>query len=274
MHVGLSLFATDLTNDIRDVARAAEDAGFESLWVAEHTHIPVSRETPYPMSDGPLPEEYAHTLDPFVALTAAAAVTERLRVGTGICLVTERDPIVLAKEVASLDRLSGGRFVLGVGAGWNVEELADHGVGFDTRWDVLRDRVKLMQALWHNEVGEYDGQYARVSPSWQWPKPVQDPLPVLVGGGGKRPMRHAIDYGTGWLPMPSKQKFGERLAELADLAAEAGKPVPSVTLHAVRPDAGVLRHYADMGIERAVLILPFHADALPVVREWAEMIPR
>jgi probable F420-dependent oxidoreductase len=274
MHVGLSLFATDLTNDIRDVARAAEDAGFESLWVAEHTHIPVSRATPYPMADGPLPEEYSHTLDPFVALTAAACVTERLKVGTGICLVTERDPIVLAKQVASLDRLSGGRFCFGVGAGWNVEELADHGVEFSDRWDVLRDRVKLMQALWTNDVGSYDGEHAAVSPSWQWPKPVQDPVPVLVGGGGKRPMRHAVEYGTGWLPMPSRQKFGERLAELAEIAAAAGKPTPSVTLHAVRPDAGVLGHYAEMGIERAVLILPFRDDALPVVHEWAKLIPR
>jgi probable F420-dependent oxidoreductase len=274
MHVGLSLFATDLTNDIRDVARAAEDAGFESLWVAEHTHIPVSRQTPYPMGEGDLPHEYAHTLDPFVALTAAATVTERLRVGTGICLVTERDPVVLAKEVASLDRLSGGRLLFGVGAGWNAEEMADHGVGFDTRWDVLRDRVKLMQALWTNDVGEYDGEHAKVSPSWQWPKPVQDPVPVLVGGGGKRPMRHAVEYGTGWLPMPSRQKFGERLGELAEIAADAGKPTPSVTLHAVRPDAGVLGHYAEMGIERAVLILPFEADVLDVVREWAALIPR
>jgi probable F420-dependent oxidoreductase len=274
MHVGISLFATDLTNDIRDVARAAEDAGFESLFVAEHTHIPVSRETPYPMAEGPLPEEYAHTLDPFVALTAAAAVTERLRVGTGICLVPERDPIVLAKEVASLDRLSGGRFLFGVGAGWNVEELADHGVTFEHRWDVLRDRVKLMQELWTNDVGSYQSDHAAVSPSWQWPKPVQDPMPVLVGGGGKRPMRHAVEYGTGWLPMPSRQKFGERLAELSEIAAEAGKPTPTVTLHAVRPDAGVLAHYAEMGIERAVIILPFRADAIPVLREWAALVPR
>lgn len=273
MHVGLSLFATDLTNDIRDVARAAEDAGFESLFVAEHTHIPVSRQTQYPMAEGPLPEEYSHTLDPFVALTAAAAVTERLKVGTGICLVPERDPIVLAKEVASLDLISGGRFLFGVGAGWNVEELADHGITFEHRWGVLRDRVKLMQALWTNDVGAYDADHAKVSPSWQWPKPVQDPMPVLVGGGGKRPMRHAVEYGTGWLPMPSRQKFGERLAELADIAAAAAKPTPSVTLHAVRPDAGVLGHYAEMGIERAVMILPFRADAVSVVREWAELIP-
>ncbi|HVT20012.1 MAG TPA: LLM class flavin-dependent oxidoreductase, partial [Mycobacteriales bacterium] len=141
MHLGISLFATDLTNDIRDVARAAEDAGFESLWVAEHTHIPVSRETPYP-NGGELPEEYSHTLDPFVTLAAAAAVTERLKVGTGICLVTERDPIVLAKEVASVDLISRGRFLFGVGSGWNAEEMADHGVAYADRWEVLRDRVK------------------------------------------------------------------------------------------------------------------------------------
>jgi probable F420-dependent oxidoreductase len=271
MHLGVALFATDQTNDIRDVAKAAEDAGFESLFVAEHTHIPTSRQSPYPMG-GDLPAEYSHTLDPFVSLAAAAAVTERLRVGTGICLVTERDPIVLAKEVASLDLISGGRFLFGVGAGWIAEELADHGVTFDQRWDVMRDRIKLMQALWGADVAAYDGTHAQVSESWQWPKPVQSPMPVLVGGGGKRPMRHAVEYGTGWLPMPSKQKFGERLAELAEIAAEAGKSVPSVTLHAVRPDAGVLEHYASMGIERAVLILPPRADVLPVISEWAGLV--
>lgn len=271
MHLGLALFATDQTTDIRDVARAAEDAGFESLFVAEHTHIPTSRTSAYPMG-GELPAEYSHTLDPFVSLAAAAAVTERLKVGTGICLVTERDPIVLAKEVASLDLISAGRFLFGVGAGWNAEEMADHRVTFEQRWDVLRDRVKLMQALWRDDVASYDGPHAQLAPSWQWPKPVQDPMPVLIGGGGKRPMRHAVEYATGWLPMPSQRKFSERLAELADIAAEAGKPVPSVTLHAVRPDAGVLAHYASMGIERAVLILPPVADVLPVVRELAGLV--
>jgi probable F420-dependent oxidoreductase len=268
MHVGLALFATDRTNDIRDVARSAEDAGFESLFVAEHTHIPVSRESAYPLG-GDLPEEYSHTLDPFVTLTAAATVTERLRIGTGICLVTERDPVVLAKAVASLDLLSGGRFLLGVGAGWNAEELATHGVAFDQRWEVLRDRVRLMQALWTSDIAAFDGVHAHLEPSWQWPKPVQEPLPVLIGGGGRRPMRHAVEYATGWMPMPSVQRFSERLAALADVAAEAGRPVPSVTLHAVRPDAGVLGHYASMGVERAVLILPPAADVLPVIREWA-----
>lgn len=271
MHLGISLFATDRTTDVRDAARAAEDAGFESLWVAEHTHIPVSRQTPYP-NGGELPAEYTRTLDPFVALTAAASVTERLRIGTGICLVTERDPVVLAKEVASLDLLSGGRFLFGVGAGWNVEEMADHGVDFDKRWEVLADRVKLMQALWTDDVASYDGTYARVSPSWQWPKPVQRPMPVLVGGSSKKSMRHAVEYATGWLPMPSTRSMSERLADLADLAAQAGRPAPSVTLGAVRPDAGVLAHYAALGVERCILLLPPDADVLPVIREWSRLI--
>src|SRR3954467_6668488 len=140
MHLGVALFATDLASDVRDVARAAEDAGFESLFVAEHTHIPTARRTPYPMG-GELPGEYSRTLDPFLALTAAAAVTERLRLGTGVCLVVERDPIHLAKEVATLDLLSGGRVLFGVGVGWNVEEMADHGTDGRQRWAVLRDRV-------------------------------------------------------------------------------------------------------------------------------------
>jgi probable F420-dependent oxidoreductase len=271
MHLGLSLFATDLTSDIRDVAKAAEDAGFESLFVAEHTHIPVSRETPHPSGEE-MPVEYAHTLDPFVALSMAAAVTDRLRVGTAICLVNERDPIALAKEVATLDRMSGGRLELGVGAGWNAEEMADHGIAFAERWEVLRDRVKLMQSLWTEEVASYDGKHASVSPSWQWPKPVQQPVPVLIGGGGTRPMRHAVEYATGWMPMPSPQKFSERLAELSDLAAEADKPVPSVTLTAVRPDRGVLDHYESMGVDRAVLILPMAADVLPAIDEWAGLV--
>src|SRR3954465_8991671 len=213
MHLGVALFATDLTSDIRDVARAAEDAGFESLFVAEHTHIPASRRTPYPMG-GDLPDEYARTLDPFVSLMAAAAVTERLRVGTGVCLVVERDPIVLAKEVSTLDVLSGGRVLLGVGAGWNAEELAHHGVEFDDRFEVLQERVELMQALWTQEVASYDGKHARLEASWQGPKPVQSPLPVLVGGGGRRAMQLAVDLGAGWMPMPSTVKLADRLGTL------------------------------------------------------------
>src|SRR4051794_5472403 len=268
MHLGVALFATDLVSDVRDVARAAEDAGFESLFVAEHTHIPTSRVTPYPMG-GELPDEYARTQDPFIALTAAAAVTERLRLGTGVCLVVERDPIVLAKVVSTLDVLSGGRVLLGVGAGWDVEELTHHGVAAADKWDVLHDRVRLMQALWTQDVASYDGKHAQLEPSWQWPKPVQANLPVLVGGGGKLAMQHAIDYDGGWMPMPSKVKLAERLQRLKELADAAGRAVPPVTLYLVRPDREVVAHYASMGVERAVFLLPTRGDAVAAVREIA-----
>src|SRR3954470_22970072 len=235
MHLGVALFATDLVSDVRDVARAAEDAGFESLFVAEHTHIPTSRRTPYPMG-GELPDEYSRTQDPFIALMAAAATTERLRVGTGVCLVVERDPIVLAKEVSTLDVLTGGRVLFGVGAGWNAEELAHHGVEFDDRFEVLQERVELMQALWTQEVACYDGKHARLEASWQWPKPVQSPMPVLVGGGGRRAMQLAVDLGAGWMPMPSKLKLSDRLATLREGAAAAGGPATATTLvHGGRP---------------------------------------
>jgi len=271
VHLGVALFATDLTSDVRDVARAAEDAGFESLFLAEHTHIPTSRMTPYPMG-GELPPEYARTYDPFVALTAAAAVTERLRLGTGVCLVVERDPVVLAKEVATLDVLSGGRVLLGVGAGWNAEELAHHGVRFAERFEVLQERVELMQQLWTRDEASYEGKHVRLEPSWQWPKPVQASVPVLVGGGGKRAMRLAVDLGGGWMPMPSKTKLTERLSTLADVASAAGRPTPPVTMYLVRPDRGVIEHYASLGIERCVFLLPTRGDAVAAVREIAGQV--
>lgn len=271
MHLAVALFATDLASDVRDVARAAEEAGFESLFVAEHTHIPTSRRTPYP-AGGELPEEYSRTLDPFLALTAAAAVTERLRLGTGVCLVVERDPIVLAKVVSTLDVLSGGRVVLGVGAGWNVEELVDHGVDFAARWEVLHERVELMRALWANDVASYDGKHARLEPSWQWPKPVQPHLPVLVGGGGRTAMRQAVDLDAGWMPMPSKVSLAERLSHLEKIADQAGKPAPAVTLYLVRPDRDVVVHYESLGVERCVFLLPTRGDAVSAVRDIAARV--
>jgi len=269
--LGVALFVTDLTSDVRDVARAAEDDGFESLFVAEHTHIPASRRTPYPMG-GELPPEYSRTYDPFVALTAAAAVTERLRVGTGVCLVVERDPIVLAKVVSTLDVLSGGRVLLGVGAGWNVEELAHHGVAFAERWDVLRERVELMQALWTNDIASYDGKHARLEPSWQWPKPVQANVPVLVGGGGERAMRMAIELDGQWMPMPSREKLAGRLDRLRELADAAGRPMPPVTIYLVRPERAVVEHYAELGVERAVFLLPTQGDAVAAVHDIAKQV--
>jgi probable F420-dependent oxidoreductase len=219
---------------------------------------------------GELPDEYARTMDPFVALTAAAAVTERLRLGTGVCLVVERDPIVLAKEVSSLDRISGGRVLFGVGAGWNAEELAHHGVAFADRWQVLDERVRLMRELWTNDVASYDGKHAKLEPSWQWPKPVQQSLRVWAGGGGRRAMQQAIDWDGGWMPMPSKVKLAERLDELGRLAEEAGKPRPPVTLYLVRPDREVVRHYAELGVERVVFLLPTRGDAIGALRQIAK----
>ena len=271
MHLGVALFATELTSDVRDVARAAEDTGFESLFVAEHTHIPTSRRTAYPMG-GELPAEYARTQDPFIALMAAAGVTTHLKLGTGVCLVVERDPIVLAKEVSTLDVLTGGRVLLGVGAGWNEEELAHHGVVFADRFDVLRERVELMQRLWTEDEASYAGKHANLEPSWQWPKPVQLPLPVLVGGGGRRAMQLAVDLGGGWMPMPSTTKLADRLSTLRDVASAAGRPTPPVTMYLVRPDRAVIEHYASLGIERCVFLLPTQGDAVAAVREIAGQV--
>lgn len=270
MDLGLALFATDLVSDIRDVAPAAEEAGFESLFVAEHTHIPTSRATAYPMG-GELPAEYARTWDPFVALSAAALRSERLRLGTGVCLALQHDPIALAKAVATLDVVSGGRVLFGVGAGWNAEELADHGGDFRRRWDALEERVALLRRVWSTDVASFDGRFDRLSPSWQWPKPVQAVLPMLVGGDGDRAVRLAVSAG-GWLPMPRPgRRMAERLRELADAAAAAGVAVPPVTVYLARPDPHVLAHYAESGVARCVLALPTRGDALAAVRDLAPL---
>ena len=182
MKIGFYYFATDYSMPVVEAARALEQRGFESLFLPEHTHIPVSRRTPWP-GGAPLPKEYSHTLDPFVGLAAAAAATTTLRLGTGVCLLTERDPIVTAKEVATLDLVSGGRFEFGIGAGWNVEEMENHGTRFDTRFRVMVDRIKAMQAIWTQDEATYRGEFTNFEAIWQWPKPVQKPHPpVLLGG--------------------------------------------------------------------------------------------
>src|SRR6266705_6790926 len=181
MHYGVFIFPTDYSIRIDELARAAEERGFESLFVTEHTHIPTSRRSPF-AGGGPLPKEYAHTLDPFIGLTAAAAVTQRLKLGTGICLVVEHDPIVLAKTIASLDLLSNGRFLFGIGAGWNAEEMEHHGTVFKTRFRLLRERILAMRQIWTKEAAEYHGEFVNFDPIWQFPKPVQaGGPPVLLG---------------------------------------------------------------------------------------------
>jgi probable F420-dependent oxidoreductase len=257
MDLGLTCFLTDRSISPVALARAAEERGFSSVWLPEHTHIPVSRATPAPMGE-PLPQEYRRTVDPFVAMATMAAVTERVRFGTGICLVAQRDPVITAKEVATLDHLSGGRFTFGIGFGWNVEELADHGVAFKERRDVGRERVLAMRRLWEDEEAELAGAHVDLSRSWAWPKPVQRPLPVLIGGaGGPVLFRHIAEYADGWIPIGGRG-VREALPQLHRAAEEAGRDptelavIPFGTL----PTQGKLEFYASLGITEVVLQLP------------------
>lgn len=278
MKVGLTTFLTDDSIPPVELARAAEERGFESVLLPEHTHIPAERRTPYP-GGGELPREYARTLDPFVALAAMAAVTERLRVGTGICLVTERDPIVLAKEVASLDHLSGGRFLFGVGMGWNREEMVNHGTDPAARVAVLSERMAAMQAIWSSEEASYGGRFVRFDRIWSWPKPVQQPRPpVLVGGAGPSAIDRLLEYGDEWYPINrgDPARLAAQIVELQRRAAEVDRaPVP-VSLYAATPEAAALDRYRGMGIGRAVLLLPSQGrDAvLRRLDGWAaELLP-
>lgn len=263
MRIGISIFATDETPPMPELARAVEERGFESLWVTEHTHIPASRETPFrpdvPIPGGPesipLPREYYRTLDPFVSLAAAAAVTSTLRLGTGICLVTQRDPIITAKEVASLDLLSGGRVIFGVGAGWLREEIADHGVDPRVRMAVMRERVEAMRALWTQEEASYDGRYVSFSRALQFPKPVQSPHPpVLVGGNGPTVEERVLAFGDGWMPNPSPDD-DTVLARAAALVARADRPLQLMLSGAPR-DGARLARYAEAGFARACCYVP------------------
>jgi probable F420-dependent oxidoreductase len=258
MNFGVSMFPTRYSVGPAELARAVEERGFESLFFPEHTHIPTSRRSPWP-GGADLPNEYRETLDPFLALTAAAAVTERLLLGTGICLVVERDPIVTAKEVATLDLLSGGRFLFGVGGGWNREEMENHGTDPTRRFAVLRERVLAMKEIWTHDEAEFHGQYVDFDPLWQWPKPVRQPHPpVLVAGNGPRTFERVVEYGDGWIPIPGRGALplGEGTARLREMAAERGRdPVP-VTVFGARPQAEVLDHYAAAGVDRVLFALP------------------
>ena len=258
MDLGLTCFLTDRSITPTALARAAEERGFSSVWLPEHTHIPVSRATPAPMGE-PLPEEYRRTVDPFVAMAAMAAVTERVRFGTGICLVAQRDPVITAKEVATLDHLSGGRFTFGIGFGWNVEELADHGVGFKERRDVGRERVLAMRRLWEDDEAEFSGEHVSLGRSWAWPKPVQQPhLPVVIGGaGGPVLFRHIAEYADGWLPIGGRG-VRDALPLLHQAAEEAGRDPKELQVipFGTVPSQGKLEHYAALGISEVVLQLP------------------
>ncbi|MET8680642.1 LLM class F420-dependent oxidoreductase [Streptomyces sp. NPDC004647] len=280
MRIATTIFLTDETITPVRLAQELEQRGFAGLYLPEHTHIPVSRESPYP-AGGPLPPEYGRTLDPFIALGQAAAVTERLTLGTGITLIAQRDPIDLAKQAATLDFLSGGRFTLGIGFGWNVEEAADHGVNWRSRRELARDRMALMRALWAEEPTAYDGEFSSVRASCAYPKPVQQPRErkgappltgprVLIGGGaGPKLFAHIAEYADGWLPIGGRG-LTESVPALRAVWQEAGRGPegPQVVPYSVIPSPGKLAHFGALdegGIEEVVLQLP-PADETEVLR--------
>ncbi|MET9130050.1 LLM class F420-dependent oxidoreductase [Streptomyces antibioticus] len=279
MRIAVTIFLTDETITPVRLARELEQRGFAGLYLPEHTHIPAERTTPYP-AGGELPPEYGRTLDPFVALGQAAAVTETLGLGTGITLVAQHDPIDLAKQIATLDHLSGGRFTLGLGYGWNVEEAADHGVDWPTRRELVRDRMGLMRALWSEEPTAYDGPYARVRASHAHPKPAHKPRGPVVGprtliGGAAGPklFTHICEYADGWLPIGGRG-LSESVPALRSAWTDAGRDPSALQIvpYAVLPSAGKLAHYADLGIEEVVLQLP-PAGESEVLRVLDDLAP-
>lgn len=278
MKFGVLMFPAHDAIDPASLARAAEERGFESLLFPEHTHIPTSRDSPYP-GGGDLPRMYIHTYDPFVGLTAAASATSTLRIGTGICLVVERDPITLAKEVASLDHLSGGRFLFGVGGGWNREEMANHGTDPRTRMALLAERVKAMKEIWTSDEAEFHGSFTDFDPIWSWPKPTQRPHPpVLVGGMGPTVEDRVLDFGDEWLPqsvrLDDMDEFARRAARLQRRAADAGRGAIPMTMFDAQPDAKAVERYAESGVTRCVFGLPARSaeHVLPELDRLAKLL--
>ena len=274
MHLGLFSYNVEYGARPDELARAAEERGFESFWVGEHTHIPASRRTPYPGGE-PLPKPYYHMADPFVSLMAAAAATRTIKLGTGICLVVEHDPIVLAKTVATLDWLSNGRVLFGIGGGWNREEMEHHGTPFDRRWQVLRERVLAMKALWTQEEASFHGEFVNFDRAISFPKPVQRPHPpILFGGATAQGRARVVEYCDGWIPIDVL--LGDLPAAIADLrrraeAAGRGRDALSVSVFAFQPPGpDELARLRDLGVERVTLVAPRRlADALPFLDRMA-----
>ena len=274
MRFGVTAFLTDRSITPIEFAQAAADRGFDGIYVPEHTHIPTGRKTPAPMGE-PLPEQYWRCLDPFVALMQAATAVPTIRVGTGICLVAQRDPIVTAKEVATIDHLTGGRFVFGIGFGWNQDEAEDHGIPFKRRRDVVRDRVLAMKALWTQDEASFEGEFATVSPSGAWPKPTQQPHPpVLIGGqGGPKLFEAVAEYADGWMPIGGRG-IKAALPELRAAYERHGRDPSTLTVvpFGTIPDAGKLEYYASLGIEDVVLGID-HGERDHVLEELDRFAP-
>jgi probable F420-dependent oxidoreductase len=281
MHFGVSMFHTDYSIPAVELARALETRGFESMWAPEHSHIPVPRKTAFP-GGGELPKPYYEVMDPFVVLSAAAVVTKTLKLATGVCLVVQRDPIQTAKLVASIDQVSGGRFLFGVGGGWNREEIEGHGTAFATRFKLMRERIEAMKAIWTQSKPEYHGEFVDFPPMMTWPKPVQKPYPpIIVGGAFPHAARRAVRYGDGWVPIAGRAPYGDvndYLPKFQEMVREAGRDPAAlpITLFGGTEDQDLLKRYRDMGVARVVTTLPPEpADkTLPVLDRWAELIRR
>lgn len=277
MKFGGAICFADYTMGPVELGRAMEERGFESVWAPEHSHIPTSRATPFPQG-GDLPKKYYDVMDPFVTLSAAAAATKALKVGTGICLVSQRDPIQTAKAVASLDQISGGRFLFGIGAGWNAEEMADHGTEFKNRFKVMRERVEAMRVIWTKSKAEYSGEFVKFPPMMTWPKPVQKPHPpVLVGGAFPHGAKRAIAYGDGWIPHAKRPAYGDvigLLPEFRKMVKEAGREPMPVTIYGHPEDADLAKRYRDDGCERIVINLAQGKtdEVLPQLDKLAKII--
>lgn len=277
MQFGASIFLTDYTIQPGELAAELEQRSFESFWAPEHTHIPVSRSTPYP-AGGDLPKEYWHLYDPFLALTAMAAVTTRLRLATGICLIIERDPITTAKEVATLDRLSNGRAIFGIGGGWNAEEMGNHGTDYKKRWRVLRERVLAIKEIWTKDEAEFHGEFVNFDPIWSFPKPVQKPHPpIVMGGYGPTTFDRVTEFCDGWMPIAMRVgDLAERISELKRKVEAAGRDPESIsiTVFAAKPDHAAIERLESAGVGRAVFLLP-PADretVLPLLDRYAALM--
>ncbi|HLY46576.1 MAG TPA: LLM class F420-dependent oxidoreductase [Stellaceae bacterium] len=275
MDFGASMFMTDYCIPPADLGRALEERGFESLWNPEHSHIPLSRKTPFPGGGG-VPKMYYDAMDPFITLTMAAGATTKLKLGTGVCLVIQRDTIQTAKLVASLDQVSGGRFLFGIGGGWNQDEMEDHGTVYATRFKLMREQIEAMREIWTKSKPEYHGELVNFPPMMTWPKPVQTPMPVIIGGAFPHAARRAVRYGNGWVPIAGRGNIEDTIPLFKKMLTDAGRTLADVpiTMFGASQDLDTLKRWQDMGVTRVVVGLPPEgADkTLPALDRWAELI--
>ena len=275
MRYGITMFATDRSMDPAALAVAAEERRFDSVWLPEHTHIPTSRRTPPPTGEDELPEQYKRSPDPLVALAAAAALTSRIHLGTGVLLPAQREPLVTAKAIATLQNLSGGRFELGIGFGWNVDEIEHHGVAFAERRSVAREHLLAMKALWHDDEAEFHGEHVDFSPSWSWPKP-EVPVPVLLGGGaGPKLLAHLVEYADGWIPIGGAG-LGEAIPRYRRALEEAGRDPETARIvpFGSHPTPDKLEHFRSLGVTECVFRVPSadEGTVLAVLDEQAALV--